>query len=165
MVKRFNAVLVAVLVSACNLSSEAVTETPVPATDEVVAATFVLPATATPAQPTLLAIGATAAPNGERACQVYVTYSGSDPANKLSLRAEPRTSAPQLYRMPNNRRVYLIPESVEVEAEGYHWLNLVYFDESQTRYEGWATRDSYVRGGVRDPNISTLVSTGEQAPC
>jgi hypothetical protein len=98
-------------------------------------------------------------------CAVYVTYSGVDPANKLSLRAQPSADAAQLFKLPNNTQVYLKPGAQEVDAEGYHWLNIVYIDPTQTRYEGWAARDSYIFNGVRDPSIATLRATGQQVPC
>lgn len=98
-------------------------------------------------------------------CPVYVVYSGSDPANVISLRAQPSAASPQVMRVPNNMRVYLVPGTQEVEAEGYHWLNIVYVDAAQNRYQGWAARDSFMQSGIRDTSIQTLRPTGEQSPC
>jgi hypothetical protein len=98
-------------------------------------------------------------------CQVYTTYSGLDPANKLSLRAQPSAAATQMLKMPNNAQVFLVPGSQEVEAEGYHWLNIIYVDPLGNRYQGWTARDSFSAQGVRDPSIATLRATGQQAPC
>jgi hypothetical protein len=81
------------------------------------------------------------------------------------MRAEPRAESTQLLRVPTNVQVYLVPGSQEVEAEGYHWLNVIYVDPSQNRYQGWIARDSYIRSGVRIPSIATLIPTGQQAPC
>jgi hypothetical protein len=98
-------------------------------------------------------------------CLVYTTYSGSDPDNLLSLRAEPSTTSTQVFRVPNFAPVLLVSGSQEVEAEGYHWLNVIYVHTDQTRYEGWMARDSFSRGGVRDSSIATLRPTGQQQPC
>lgn len=98
-------------------------------------------------------------------CAVYTTYSGVDAANVLSMRAEPSAGSAQVLRVPNNARVFLVPGAQEVEAEGYHWLNVIYVDLSQNRYVGWIARDSFLSGGVRDPSIATLRVTGERAPC
>lgn len=166
---------------ACNLTTQSpVTPTAVdvPAqTDEAV----ILPTTAdvpllrtatpdgTPALPTLLPLPGVLGPipggtplGGQ--CAVYTTYSGVDPNNKLSLRAQPSTSAPQVFKVPNNAQVYLVPDSQEIEAEGYHWLNVIYV-EGANRYTGWMARDSFMERGVRRPEIATLRSTGQQAAC
>ena len=98
-------------------------------------------------------------------CQIYTTYSGPDRNNLLSLRASPSTTATQVFRVPNNAQVLRVPNSAEVEANDYHWLNMIYVDTTAIRYIGWMARDSYSRGGVRDTSIETLVPTGTQAAC
>ena len=153
--------------SACNLSTQPIATAP--AVTETAPATFTRPATVTPlgftAQPTLQPPPNVSTGGSGALCQVYTTYSGSDSANLLSLRAQPSTTGAQLYKLPNNAQVFLIPDSLEVEAEGYHWLNIVYVDTSQNRYEGWTARDSFSTNGVRDPAIATLRATGQQALC
>jgi hypothetical protein len=161
----------AVVLVACNLSTQPLATAP--AVTETVPATFALPATVTPLalpnlptlQPPPLPLpNSTPLPSGTQ-CQVYTTFSGNDPNNLLSLRAQPSTTAPQLYKLPNNTRVFRVPNSQEVEAEGYHWLNIIYVDSAQNRYEGWTARDSFSTDGVRDPSIDTLRTTGQQSPC
>ncbi len=98
-------------------------------------------------------------------CQVYLVYSGADPANVISMRARPSADAPLVIRVPNNARVFLVPNAQEVAMEGYHWLNILYVDAGQNRYQGWAARDSFMQAGIRDTSIATLRGTGEQAPC
>jgi hypothetical protein len=98
-------------------------------------------------------------------CQVYITYSGPDPANLLSLRSQPSVSAPQLAKIPNNVQVFLIPNTQEIVADGYHWLNILYVDSFQNRYQGWTARDGYSSNGVRDTTIATLRPAGQQAAC
>lgn len=177
-------ILLAAAAAACNLTTEApIRSTPV--TSPTAAVSPSPGASPTPAVPMLTAIGPTSPPSGlpppplpnatnlapqatgilGTACAVYVTYSGPDPANLLSLREQPSTSAPQVFRVPNNTHVMLVPNSQEVEADGYHWLNVIYLDPAQNRYEGWMARDSYVVGGVRNPAISTLRPTGRQSAC
>lgn len=163
------------MIAACNLTTEA------PITPEPFATAVVSPSadvTPTSAVPVLTAIGPTALPglpppplfnltpgSSGAGCAVYLTYSGSDPANLLSLRDQPSVSARQVLRVPNHTQVLLLPNSQEVEADGYHWLNVIYVDASQNRHEGWMARDSYSAGGVRNPSISTLRPTGQQSPC
>jgi hypothetical protein len=96
---------------------------------------------------------------------VYTTYSGSDPDNLLSLRAAPTVTARQIMKLPNTTRVYRVPNSQEIEADGYHWLNIIYIDEAQNRFQGWTARDSFESGGVRNTLIATLRETSEQASC
>ncbi|MCA9896254.1 MAG: hypothetical protein KC615_24890, partial [Anaerolineae bacterium] len=98
-------------------------------------------------------------------CQVYTTYSGVKAENKLSLRSGPSASATQIYRVPNFAEVLLVPNSSEIEADGYHWLNVIYVAPAGTRYQGWMARDSFAVNGLRDPSIATLQSTGRQAAC
>jgi hypothetical protein len=98
-------------------------------------------------------------------CQVYTTYSGVRADNTLSLRSDPTTEATQLFRVPNNVDVYLVPGSQEVAADGYHWLNMIYEDPSQTRYIGWIARDSFEVNGVRNPSVATLRRTARQVSC
>lgn len=169
-------ILLAVVIAACNLTTEAPV-TPLPTSTPAIALTVEV--SPTPAAPILTPMRPATQPFGlpppplmnttpgssGAGCAVYVTYSGSDPANLLSLRSQPSVSAAQVFRVPNNTRVLLAPNSQEVEAEGYHWLNVIYIDPSQNRYEGWMARDSYITGGVRDPAISTLRPTGQQSPC
>ena len=69
------------------------------------------------AHPTLIPVTSFPALGG--LCQVYTTYSGVDPRNSLSLRTSASTSAPQVFRVPNNQQVLLVPGSGEVEADGY----------------------------------------------
>ena len=151
--------------AACNLSNEPPTataaeisigtETPFPTP----ALTSLAPA------PTAMPSPAAAGTSLGVLCQVYTTFSGSDPANVLSMRALPSADSDQVIRVPNNTNVFAVPNSQEVEAEGYHWLNVIYVDAAQNRYQGWIARDSFMSGGVRDPSIATLRSTGQQASC
>lgn len=173
-------VLLGLMLTACNLTTEAgLPPTTVPAAPAD--GTLSLPTTPTPpifrtatlvGTPALtpLAGGLPPPPNytpgaAGQMCDVYTTYSGSDPANRLSLRAQPGTSARQVLRLPNHTRVLRVPGSAEVEADGYHWLNIIYVDGQQQRHEGWTARDSYSAGGVRDLSLATLRPTGQQAPC
>jgi hypothetical protein len=114
-------------------------------------------------QPTLLPV--TSAPPLGSVCQVYVAYSGVDPQNKLSLRTSASISAPQVFRVPTNAQVLLIPGSQEMEGDGYHWLNVIYVDYTQIRYQGWMARDSFSKNGVRDPSIPTLRPLGATSAC
>jgi hypothetical protein len=98
-------------------------------------------------------------------CAVYLTYSGVRSDNKLSLRSAPSAEATQVFRVPNNVEVLLIPDSIETQAEGYHWLNVIYAASPLLRYQGWIARDSFETNGVRDPSIATLRPTGRQAAC
>lgn len=115
------------------------------------------------AQPTLLPV--TSSPPLGGLCQIYTTYSGVDPRNNLSLRNSPSVSAPQIYRVPTNQNVFLVPGSGEIEAEGYHWLNVIYVQSPQMRYQGWMARDSFAANGVRDPSIATLRLVNAQSAC
>ena len=117
---------------------------------------------ATP-QPTLFPV--TSVPPLGTVCQIYVTYSGVDPQNKLSLRISPSVSAPQVFRVPTDTNVLLVPTSQETEGDGYHWLNVIYLVTPITRYQGWMARDSFSKNGVRDPSIATLRPLGATAPC
>ena len=117
---------------------------------------------ATP-QPTLIPV--TSVPLLGGTCQIYTTYSGVDPHNSLSLRISPSISAPQVFRVPTGTQVLLIPTSQETEGDGYHWLNVIYVDAFQTRYQGWMARDSFSTNGVRDPSIATLRPIGASAAC
>jgi len=114
-------------------------------------------------QPTLFPV--TSAPPLSMLCQVYTTYSGTDPRNNLSLRINPSVSAPQIFRVPTGQQVYLVPGSGEIEADGYHWLNVIYVSSPQMRYQGWMARDSFSANGVRDPSIETLRLVNAQAGC
>jgi hypothetical protein len=98
-------------------------------------------------------------------CQVYITYSGRDPANLLSLRSQPSVSAPQVAKIPNNVQVFLVPNTQEIAADGYHWLNIIYVDSFQNRYQGWTARDGFSTNGVADPSVATLRPAGQQAAC
>jgi hypothetical protein len=177
---RFKPILFALVVftAACNLTTEApVTPTTIDtATPDISLTVDVSP---TPAVPMLTPLRSTTLPSGLPPpplvnvtpgssgiqCAVYMTYSGPDPANLMSLRSQPSVNATQVFKVPNNAQVMLMPNSQEVETEGYHWLNVIYIDPAQIRYEGWMARDSYVQGGVRNPAISTLRATGQQSPC
>jgi hypothetical protein len=168
--KPLGALLLMVLLAACNLTTRAVAPQPVVPPTLLVTAPFTTAdpfATPSPLplQPPPLTAAPTLAASGGNLCAVYTTYSGNDPANKLSLRAQPSVAATQLLKLPNRASVYLVPGSQEVEAEGYHWLNIVYIDESQNHYEGWTARDSYSKNGVRDLSIATLRTTGQQIAC
>ncbi len=154
--------LAAVITSGCNLTTQRPTEIiPTVEIDDVVETAepsnlpTALPTLAPP--PVLLRSG--------DGCAVYTTFSGADPDNKLSLREQPNTSAVQILKLPNNAQVYQLRGTQEVESEGYHWLNIFYVDAQQVRYEGWAARDSFEQGGVRDPSIATLRATGNQVEC
>lgn len=118
-----------------------------------------------PTLPPLPNISVTSAPALGSTCDVYITYSGARADNRLSMRAEPNVAAPQIFRVPNHIEVYRVPGSGEVEADGYHWLNMIYVDSAQARYQGWIARDSFETNGVRDPSIATLRATGAQAAC
>jgi hypothetical protein len=98
-------------------------------------------------------------------CEVYSTYSGVRPDNKLSMRSAPSAAAPQIFRVPNFIQVLRVPNSQEVEAEGYHWLNVIYVDTPDMRYIGWIARDSFETNGQRDISIATLRPEGTQSPC
>jgi hypothetical protein len=113
-------------------------------------------------QPTLIPV--TSAPPLNTMCQVYVIYSGADPRNSLSLRTSTSVTAPQVFRVPNNAQVLLVPTSQEAQGDGYHWLNIMYVDK-ETRYIGWMARDSFSKNGVRDPSIATLRPLGATAAC
>jgi hypothetical protein len=151
----------AVLTIACNLSTTAVsTLAPTPEPLSQQATSTPLDTVSQPTLPPLPNVSTTG-----NLCQVYLTYSGSGADNKLSLRESPSVASVQVFRVPNNVPVLLLPNTQEVEADGYHWLNVVYIDESQTRYQGWMARDSYSRDGVRDPSIATLRLAGTQQSC
>jgi hypothetical protein len=160
--------LVFMLISmGCNLARPTPTITPAPTNTPMPLAVITDIATS---PPTLLPLPSTRVPvtsvpslNGQ--CQVYMTYSGSRPDNKLSLRADPSANAPQLFRVPNNVEVLRVPGSEEVEADGYHWLNVIYSEATGMRYVGWIARDSYEIDGVRNPTVATLRLTGTQRPC
>lgn len=115
------------------------------------------------AQPTLIPVTSVPALGG--LCAIYITYSGVDPRNNLSLRTSASASAPLIFRVPTNVQVLLVPGSQEVEAETYHWLNVIYVQSPQMRYQGWMARDSFSTNGVRDPSIATLRPIGAQAGC
>lgn len=164
---KYRLFLMAALIAACNLSNEPIAEPPTAtfvelATDTAVPTPALTDVNITP-QPTALATPGSL--DTGRLCEVYTTYSGTDPRNVLSMRAEPSADSLQVLRVPNNAPVFLVPGSQEVEAEGYQWLNVIYVDASQNRYEGWIARDSFMSGGVRDPSISTLRPAGRQAAC
>jgi hypothetical protein len=114
-------------------------------------------------QPTLIPV--TSAPALGTLCQIYTTYSGADLRNSLSLRASASVNAPQVFRVPTNQNVFLVPGSGEIEADGYHWLNIIYVESPQMRYQGWMARDSFSTNGVRDPSIATLRLVNAQAGC
>ena len=114
-------------------------------------------------QPTLIPV--TSVPPLGATCQLYTTYSGVDPRNSLSLRMSASITAPQVFRVPTNTQVLLVPASQEVEGDGYHWLNVVYVASPQMRYQGWMARDSFSTNGVRDPSIATLRPVGATAVC
>jgi len=115
--------------------------------------------------PQATVIPVTSAPPLGSVCQIYTTYSGTDPRNSLSMRTNAHINAPQVFRVPTNAQVLLVPSSQEVEGDGYHWLNVIYVDSSQTRYQGWMARDSFSTNGVRDPSIATLRPIGASAGC
>lgn len=161
---------------ACNLSRARPTPEAPTAAIEVTEVGGALLATATPIvviRPTLIPLPGlpasvepvTSVPSLGDFCQVYTTYSGARVDNKLSLRSEPSTEAPQIFRVPNNIEVLRIPNSQEVEAEGYHWLNVIYEESPQIRYVGWIARDSFEVNGERDPSVATLRPQGTQSPC
>ncbi len=174
-------VLVMMVCAACHLSPQSAVQ-PEPTYTPRVTPSANVPPTVTPlafgdgSHPTLppppgvgilpsTNIPVTSAPALNSMCQVYTTYSGNDPLNKISLRQTPSANALQVLRLPNNATVMLVPGSQEVAAEDYHWLNVIYVDSSQIRYTGWIARDSYFVNGVHDPTIATLRATGTQSPC
>ncbi len=142
------------------------TRTPISFGDEVRPTLLPLPDTGsvinTP-QPTLIPV--TSVPVTGGLCQIYTTFSGNDPRNNLSLRNNASTNAPQIYRVLTDKQVLLVAGSQEIEADGYHWLNVIYEASAQMRYQGWMARDSYMVNGVRDTSIATLRPTGAQAGC
>ncbi len=161
--------LFVVLVSAgCNLSTSPPTEIP---TFEPRSTETPVPLPPTPtglfSLPPLPAtnIPVTSVPLLGSTCQVYTTYSGADPNNLLSLRDAPTVTGLQVLKVPNNVVVLLIPGTTEVQADGYHWLNVMYVNPSQFRYMGWMARDSYSVNGVPDPTIATLRPAGTQSGC
>jgi hypothetical protein len=165
--------LIAIL--ACNLSATPplapppeLTEPPPPAevdSPPLLATITVISDNTQPTLPPLPNISVTSAPALGGQCEVYITYSGARADNRLSMRAEPGVASPQMLRVPNNIEVYRIPGSQEVQADGYHWLHMIYVDAAQARYQGWIARDSFETNGVRDPSIATLRATGTQAAC
>jgi hypothetical protein len=167
--KKAGIILLSVALSACNLSTQpladaptetAAIEAPIAAQPSVTPLTLnTNPTLAPPPIPD----GATLPPG--TLCQVYVTYSGSDPDNLLSLRAQPSATAKQVIKLPNRTNVFRVPNSQEMEAEGYHWLNIIYIDEAKNRFQGWTARDSFSTNGVRDPLIATLQETNQQSAC
>ena len=58
----------------------------------------------------------------------------------------------------------LIPNTGEMEGDGYHWLNVLY-EANGIRCIGWMARDSFSTNGQRDPSIATLRHAGTQAAC
>ncbi len=163
-------VLIVLASVACNLSAQppSVSPTSTPGLPDPTPP----PATLTPgadvAPPTLLPLPGppmTTVPTTSNLCQAYTTYSGTRPDNKLSLRSDPSVAAIQVFRVPNHAQVLLVPGSQEVETEGYHWLQVIYVDTTQMRYQGWMARDSYAVEGVRNPSIATLRPLGIQVPC
>lgn len=169
--KPLGALLLIVLLAACNLTTQPVAVAPTETATVEVVATFALPASVTPlfagGQPTLapppLPNSPTLPPGSE--CPTYTTYSGSDPDNLLSLREQPAVSARQIIKLPNNTTVFRVPGSQETEADGYHWINIIYIDAAKNRFQGWTARDSFESDGVRNTLIATLRETGQQAPC
>ena len=83
----------------------------------------------------------------------------------MSLRSAPSVAGLKVFLVPNGAQVMLVPGSQEIEAEGYHWLNVIYEDSPQARYQGWIARDSYEVNGVSNPSIATLQQTGRQVGC
>lgn len=98
-------------------------------------------------------------------CEVLRTYVGSNPNSFLSMRERPNTRAPQVTRLPNDTDVLLVAGSLEVAADSYNWLHVIYIDADNDRYQGWTARDSFVVNGGRDPSVATLRPTGRTAPC
>src|SRR5436853_7886307 len=92
--------LFAVMMSACNLTTQ-----PIATASLTTDTPEQLPPTVTPlvltTQPTLqpppLNAGATFPPGAM--CQVYTTFSGADPNNLLSLRAQPSVNANQVLKL------------------------------------------------------------------
>lgn len=162
--------LISIAGVACNLGSQPPTISPttIPSPPDPTLPPVTLTPEGDVVQPTLLPspnLPMTAVPATGNFCQVYITYSGTRPDNKLSLRSEPSPTAFQIFRVPNNAQVLLVPGSEEVEADGYRWLNVIYVDTTQTRYQGWMARDSFAIEGVRNPSIATLRPLGTQIPC
>lgn len=169
------AFLILITTTACNLATIPPTPPPTDApvfteTPPVIATiTLVVPGN----QPTSLPLPSlpatfvpvTSVPVLGRFCQVYITYSGARADNKLSLRSAPSVDAVQLFRVPNQVQVLRVPDSQEIVAEDYHWLNVIYEESAQMHYWGWIARDSFEVNGVRDPSIATLRPTGTQGPC
>ena len=163
--------------AACNLTTTAPTAipTPTPIAQGPTASSFIATVTVTnrDLQPTSLPLpglpatspSVTSVPPLNDVCAVYTTYSGARADNKLSLRDAPSVSAIQIFRVPNRVQVLRVPGSQEIEAEGYHWLNVIYIDSPQMRYVGWIARDSFEVGGERDPSVATLQAEGSQAAC
>jgi hypothetical protein len=166
--KYLGALLLIALLAACNLTTQPVAQAPTETatlepTPQIILSVTPLTVGGLPTLAPPPIANATLPPG--TLCQVYTTYSGSDPNNLLSLRAEPSVTATQLLKLPNNVSVFRIPNSQEIEAGSYHWLNIVYIDPSNQRFQGWTARDSYSKNGVRDPLIATLRATNQQSPC
>lgn len=173
--------LIIVFLAACNLASEPEADeiTPEVNTTPTIGVVFQLNGTPIRGDPTRLPLpdvvnalatpitpisssNTTPLPAGQ--CAVYTTYAGPDASFKLSLRAEPSRESTQVFRVANFAPVYQIAGTQEVEAGGYHWLNVIYL-EGGTRYEGWMARDGYMRNGQRDLTTATLRTAGQSQPC
>ena len=164
--KHLGTLLLIVLLAACNLTTQPVAIVPTETatlepTPQPLSSVTPLTLNGTLAPPPLADV---TLPPGTL-CQVYTTYSGNDPDNLLSLRAQPSVTATQILKLPNNASVFRIPSSEEIEAGSYHWLNIIYIDESNQHFQGWTARDSFATNGIRDPLIATLRATNQQAPC
>lgn len=81
-------------------------------------------------------------------------FAGSDPGNTLRLRESPNNSSRILHLIPNQSLVIVVPTSSEVQAGGYHWLNIIYTDDAGTDHIGWAARDA-------NRAYATLTDAGE----
>jgi len=140
--------------------------TPVGTSDGVLPTLLPLPdggnVTVSTPQPSLVPV--TSVPLLNASCQTYTTFSGADPRNSLSLRSSASITAPQVFRVPTNTQVLLVPGSQETEGDGYHWLNIIYVGK-ETRYVGWMARDSFSTNGVRDASVATLRPLGTTAAC
>ncbi len=168
-------VLIVFIAAACNLTTSAPTPIPSPTPRPLAASAPIATITVTErdSQPTSLPLPGlpptsfpvTSVPSLGTICQVYTTYSGVRADNKLSLRSAPSVDAQQIFRVPNQVEVFQVPGSSEIEADGYHWLNMIYVDSPQMRYQGWIARDSFETNGVRDPAVATLRESNTQRAC
>jgi hypothetical protein len=161
--------VVALLLGACTLATERVarestlvrTQTAAPNDDEPLVSPTAPQAGSSPTALTLIPVGspmpspvAVFTLDPDAPCQMMRVFVGNDPSNTLRLREQPSNSSRILFLIPNQSMVIVVPTSSEVEAGGYHWLNVIYTDENGTDHIGWAARDA-------NPGFATLTDAGD----